>query len=97
MGCRIAVRLAEIAAARDDLAVAHDHRAERIIALPRLVERKPHEALVAGRGDGGRRCAARGQHRGRGKADDHAAPAGTHRRNARFGTIVTTIHARFLP
>jgi hypothetical protein len=37
----------------DDLAVAHDDRAERIVAAARLVERKPHEALVVGRGAGG--------------------------------------------
>src|SRR6185437_9028404 len=70
---RIAVCLAEVAPARDHLAVAHDDRAERIVAAPRLVERKPHEALVVGRSAcGGRRPACRYHGRG-GEADDHAA------------------------
>jgi hypothetical protein len=55
---RIAIRLAQIASARVDLAVAHNHRAERIVASSRLVERKTHEALIIGRSAGGRRCAA---------------------------------------
>ena len=41
---RIAIRLAQIPSARDDLAVAHNHRAERIVASSRLVERKTYEA-----------------------------------------------------
>ena len=48
---RILQLLPEIAAAREHFAVAHDHRAERIIAKRRLFQRDAHEALVdLGRG-----------------------------------------------
>ncbi len=40
----IVVGLAEVASARDDCAVAHDHRAERKIGLPRFVDGHTHNA-----------------------------------------------------
>ena len=43
---RVALRAAEIAAARDHLAVAHDDGAERKVRAPRLLDGHAHEALV---------------------------------------------------
>jgi hypothetical protein len=43
---RVALLLAEIAAASQHLAVAHDHRTEGVIAKRRLFEGEAHEALV---------------------------------------------------
>jgi hypothetical protein len=72
---RVAIGLAEIAAVRDHLAVAHDDRAERKIAPPRLIDRQSHEALVIGGCVGGARSAACRENRGRCEARDHAAAA----------------------
>jgi hypothetical protein len=52
MGGRIIEAPAHVGAAGNHLPVAHDHRAERIIRLARLVDRHTHEALIVRR----RRC-----------------------------------------
>jgi hypothetical protein len=70
---RVVVGFAEIASARYQLTIAGDHAAERVIALPCLIERHAHEALVLGRGFGFRKYRT-GRRRGGGRErDDYAA------------------------
>src|SRR5262249_2064898 len=55
MGGRIIEPPTHVGAARNNLSIAHDHRAERKICVARLVDRHAHEALVirrCGRGCG---------------------------------------------
>jgi hypothetical protein len=86
---RVAVGAAEIAAARNDRAVAHDHRAERKVGLPRLLDRHAHEALVLGRAAAGLRQTNRGQHRGAGEAGHEGASA---RKGVAAGRVAATGH-----
>ncbi len=81
---RVAVGASEIAAARDDRAVAHDHRAERKIGLPRLLDRDAHEALVLGRGGRRRKLVA-------GKTAAQARPAIKERRLGRTVDRATSV------
>ena len=76
---RVLLLFAEIAAAGQHRAVAHDHRAERVVAERRLFQREPHEAQI---GLGRRRLEASAERRGgqrqRQRAEgarDHVAPA----------------------
>jgi hypothetical protein len=76
VGGRVAVRSSQIASPGDDRAVAHDHRAEREIGAPRLVQRHAHEPLVVGRCRVGRDRDADLGHRGRAdEADEEGAAA----------------------
>ena len=55
MGGRIIEPPTHVGAARNNLSIAHDHRAERKICVARFVDRHAHEALVirrCGRGCG---------------------------------------------
>ena len=76
---RVALLLAEIAAAGQHRAITHDHRAERVVAERRLRQREPHEAQIglgrrhleasAERGRSERQCC------GTKRGCDHVAPA----------------------
>jgi hypothetical protein len=75
MGGGIVGRTPEIAPARDHGAVAHDHRTEREVCLPGLVDRHAHEAQIRG---GwrivGLRERGRGHYRGAREARDERSP-----------------------
>ena len=82
MGGRIPLLLAEIAAAGEHRAVTHDHRAERVIAERRLLQRQPHEAPIS---FGGRRLDAPAERRGRQRQRHRAERAGDQMAAAQAG------------
>ncbi len=94
---RVALRFAEIAPARDHLAVAHDDGAERKVGAPRFLDGDPHETLVVLRrqhsigGEGfwreglrrERRAGEPGQHEAAGRTVTGAIRARVQRMHAR--------------
>jgi hypothetical protein len=72
---RVAVGAAEIAAARDDRAVTHDHGAERIVGLPRFLDRIAHEPQIGGGIRRKLRTRHCGQHGRAREARDEGTPA----------------------
>ena len=70
---RIAISFCEISSASDNLSVANDHCAERIITLAGFIKRQSHEAFVIGRSAGGGRKWFRRQDDSRSHCDNHAS------------------------
>ena len=80
---RIVVGPSEIAPARENLSVADDHRAERVVALPRLIERHAHESLILWGGIGRGNWRSGGHHGGGAECNHNAAPAVKDRNHVR--------------
>jgi hypothetical protein len=81
VGGRIVGGASEIASARDNRAVAHDHRSEREIGVASLIERHAHEThVLVGSGSGRLRNGDRRHDRGTGKPGDERSSAWPDRR-----------------
>jgi hypothetical protein len=75
VGGRIVVGPSEIAPARDNLALADDHGAERKVGLPGFIERHAHESFILGRRIGCGNRSSGGQHGGGADRRHNGSPA----------------------